>query len=280
LPVLLNGIVVRNRQNQELVWSFIQDISALKAKERKINGLNEKLAALNHQKDTLFSVIAHDLRSPVGNVDSLLDLMWMKLQDNEMKEAIEFLPLAKQASSNARLLLDDLLLWARNQFDKVYFQPELLSLQQIIDSVFELLKPQADTKRLQLIANCPPDLFLEADEQMLKVILRNLLSNAIKFSFPDNVVRIEVCNKEQAVEISVSDQGVGISEQNLAKLFNRHYHVSTRGTQGEKGSGLGLDLCRDFVEKHSGEISVLSKSNHGSTFIVLLPLLVKLNGAG
>jgi signal transduction histidine kinase len=204
----------------------------------------------------------------------------MKWQDNEMQEATEFLPLAKQASSNARLLLDDLLLWARNQFEKVYFQPELLSLQQMIESIFDLLKPQADAKRLQLIANCPPDLLLEADEQMLKVILRNLLSNAIKFSFPDNEVRIEVRIKEQAVEISVSDQGVGISEQNLAKLFNRYYHVSTRGTQGEKGSGLGLDLCRDFVEKHGGQITVRSKVNQGSTFIVLLPLLVKLNRAG
>jgi PAS domain S-box-containing protein len=270
IQVLLNGILVENSQGQQLVWSFLQDISEIKRREQVIATLIEELTAINEQKDQLFSVVSHDLRGTIGTTDSILNYL-TDLIGEAPGETQELIKKARQSSAMARALVEDLLLWARNQMDKVTFDPVNLPVQAIAAQVFDSVRAQADLKKLQLLLDMPAGLEVKADAEMLKVILRNLVSNAIKYSYPEGRVTLSAKENEGMVTIAVQDEGVGIKADNLDKLFDSKKHFTTLGTMGEKGSGLGLLLYQEFVQKHGGKIWVTSQVNRGSTFAFSLP---------
>jgi PAS domain S-box-containing protein len=269
-PVLVNGILIENMAGRSLVWSFFQDISNIKKREQLIEALNAELRALNAQKDRLFSIISHDLKGPVGNTDILLDFLAAAASDWP-EETREILRKTKLSSASAKGLLEDLLLWARSQMEKVPFKPVTLALEPIVALVFKTLQAQADFKSLQLLTDIPAGTTVKADEGMLRVILRNLLSNAIKYSFPGGKITLTVRESEGVVTTAIRDEGIGISPENLEELFDKDKHFTTPGTTGEKGSGLGLMLCQEFVRKHGGSISIESQEYKGCTLTFSLP---------
>jgi PAS domain S-box-containing protein len=270
IPVLLNGILMEDDQGQQLVWSFLQDISEIKRREQVIASLNEELKALNEQKDQLFSVISHDLRGFIGTTDAILNFL-LDLTEDDAGEIQEIVKKAKLSSNMTKTLLEDLLLWARNQMEKVPFEPVTLSVQAVATQVFEALQGQADLKQLRLTADIPGGTAVRADEEMLKVILRNLVSNAIKYSHPGGEITLTVRPIAARVTIAVGDKGVGIKPEHLEMLLGNKKHFTTLGTQGEKGSGLGLLLCHEFIQKHGDKLRIESQVNQGSTFSFLLP---------
>ncbi len=163
-------------------------------------------------------------------------------------------------------LLENLLHWSRTQRGKMQFSPKEINLSDVINKIFNLLSMNAEKKEINLINEVDQKETIFADYDMLTAILRNLISNAIKFSFTNSFVRINSQRSEEYIEISIMDNGVGISPENIKKLFRIDIHHSTSGTSEEQGSGLGLILCREFVEKHNGKIWVESEINKGSTF--------------
>ncbi len=246
---------------------------SIKEGREKIERLNVYLNELNENKDKLFSIISHDLRGNAGQVDTLADIIMKSPGYKEISvELKEPFVMLKQSSKNNRDMLDELLLWTRNQFNKLEFKPVPILVENIIDQVITQLQPLADTKQISLRQQLDDNLTLTADEDMLIVIFRNLISNAIKFSNAGDEITIRGSQQNDDIAIEVTDHGVGIAKEDLGKLFNKNAHLSTFGTAGEKGTGLGLELCADFVNKHSGKIEVESEPGKGSTFRVVLPV--------
>lgn len=236
---------------------------------------SEELLKSNAMKDKLFSIIAHDLRGPVGNLSSVLDILIENLETFEKKTIIETLSDLKVSASRAYELLQNLLKWARSQNNTIDFHPAVLRIKPIIHKNIELIQSLASQKSIQFITDIHDDIEVFADENMIETILRNLLSNAIKFSFNNGLVKIYTKISEPFVVIHVCDQGVGINDENLKKLFVSHEYFSTYGTNNEKGTGIGLNICRDFVERNGGKIKVESNVNEGTDFAFTLPLVTK-----
>lgn len=253
-----------------LVISFL-DITEQKKVEEKLVETNEELKELNRQKDKLFSVIAHDLKNAVSGSISVFDMIFRDYESISKEELLEFLKMLNRNAINATELLEDLLLWSRNQFGEVTTDPERFNLVEIVDSAFDNVSSGAENKQIELRNRVSEDIIVNADNNMVKTTLRNLLANAIKFSHSGGMVNVGAEEKEGKVEISVEDEGVGIEEEAQEKIMNKRSNYTTRGTDGEKGSGLGLDLCIDFIEKHGGEIWVESEPGKGSTFSFTLP---------
>lgn len=177
------------------------------------------------------------------------------------------------SAKNTLILLDNLLNWARAQTGNNVFNPEPLPLSACIREVIEESNSMARIKNISISFHSTSDIYLSADQNMLYTIVRNLLSNAIKYSHANATIHVSVDPKDTFVEISIADQGVGMSEEAQANLFKTDSVVSTAGTANEKGSGLGLLLCKEFVEQHGGSIWVSSSKGVGSTFIFSLPLV-------
>jgi len=232
----------------------------------------EQLIKSNAMKDKLFSIIAHDLRGPVGNFGAALEILIENL-DTFNKEALsEILLDLKKSATRSFELLQNLLKWARSQNNTIEFSPTLQNLNNIILENIDLLKSSATQKHITIKAEIQDKTFVFADENMLKTILRNLLSNAIKFSFNNGQVIVKTTKSGNCAEIVVKDFGVGIKDENLQKILTTHEHFSTFGTANEKGTGLGLNLCKDFIERNGGKITIESKEGKGTEIHFTLPL--------
>ncbi len=248
----------------------VRNITARKSAEIELAKKNEELKELNRQKDKLFSVISHDLKNAVAGMVGTYDMILEDYEEFSKEELFEYLTLLDQRSRNTAELLEDLLQWSRNQFKEVTTDPENLNVAQIADTVFNGVISRADQKSITLKNRVSDDLHVYADPNMLKTILRNLIINGIKFSHQDGEITVNAESHEE-VKISVTDQGVGMDEETVRKVLNKKTTYTTEGTSGEKGSGLGLDLCIDFVEKHNGEIWADSQPGEGTTFMFTLP---------
>lgn len=226
----------------------------------------ENLKILNATKDKFFSIIAHDLRNPFNALHGLTQHLFTNYDDFDSEDIKQSLELIYNSSDDLLELLENLLHWSRTQRGKMPFTPKEINLSDIVNKVFNLLKVNAGKKDINLINEIDEDNFVFADYDMFAAILRNLISNAIKFSHTNSFIRVSSKTFKEYAEISVMDNGVGISQENMQKLFRIDIHHSTSGTSKEQGSGLGLILCREFVEKHNGKIWVESELNTGSTF--------------
>ena len=263
--IIQNGIVVGSEGS-------IRDITQRKVQENELTMLNTELKAINKHREKLLSVIGHDLRNPVAASLKLAELALMDIDDTSKDELIEYLTKMKSGLINANELLEDLLHWATNQFNSLNFNPVPISdLQFHIATCLERMKPMAWEKGIEVIQSVEKGLSIYADKDMLDGVLRNLVSNAIKFTSSGSIT-VAAQSRQNDVLFSVTDTGSGIPESVIAKLFNKGSSYTTYGTSGEKGTGLGLELCRDFVEKHQGRIWIESKEGRGSTFYFTIPI--------
>ena len=232
---------------------------------------NKVLEKLNADKSIFFSILAHDIKSPLTSILGLSDLLLKDTHkyDNETIET--FSKNIFDAASSTNNLLDDLLLWATSQYGKLPFKPQKIEFNTICAQTIKHLKSQAEKKEIDITIATPESIILWADENMLKTIFRNLVSNAIKFSNKGGKIRISAEKNPSDTQITVSDNGIGIEDDEQAKLFEISQSISNIGTMGEKGTGLGLKLCKELIEKHKGKVWVESKVGIGSNFKFTLP---------
>ncbi|MCF6167294.1 tetratricopeptide repeat-containing sensor histidine kinase [Lutibacter sp.] len=251
----------------------------LEYKNYQINKMNDEIQAqrdnlklINKTKDKFFSIIAHDLKNPFNSIKGFTELMIENSNEYDEEKKLKFLKIIKGSTLKASSLLNNLLIWANSQSGNLKFDPQKVELKQIVSNVISLLEIQAINKEIEIIDNIEKNLFVLADRNMLATILRNLISNAIKFTNQHGKIEVSATKKEGFVEISVKDNGVGILESEVKNLFNIEVKNSNVGTANEQGSGLGLILCKDFVEKHGGKIWVESEVNKGTEFKFTIPL--------
>jgi signal transduction histidine kinase len=238
---------------------------------KQIHLLNTQLEKLNTDKDRFISILGHDLKNPFNN---LLGLSEVLLEDIRKLDIDEIEDIAKDIYKSAIIsgnLLEDILMWSRTQQGSIPFNPQNVSLSATCRNIIEILNPGAYAKNIQIYDSSVNHINVYADEDMLKTILLNLVSNAIKFTNSGGKITINAERNSEIVTISVSDNGVGIPPDGLAKLFDISEVLTTRGTAEETGTGLGLLLCKEFIEKHKGKISVVSEEGKGSTFSFTLP---------
>lgn len=253
------------------VISTFMDITKQKKTEDDLEAKNEELRELNRQKDKLFSVISHDLRNAVSGAKGVYDMILEDYQNFSKAEIHEYLKILNISSRNTFELMDDLLAWSKNQFQEVTTNIEQLHIAGLTDSVFDKVKSSAEFKGISLLNQVDDTAIAQADANMMKIILRNLVSNAIKFSKSGDEVVVQAEETDEKVKISVIDEGVGIENSALEKILDKKSTYTTLGTKGEKGSGIGLDLCIDFIEMHGGTIQVDSEPGKGSAFTIILP---------
>lgn len=252
----------------------IRDITLRKVQENELKTLNTELKALNTHKEKLLSVIGHDLRNPVANARKLAELALMDEEEITKDELIEYLHKMQIGLGNANELLEDLLHWAKSQFNSLNFNPvKIADLKPLVDICIRRAMPLADTKGLTLRAEIASGIKITADKDMLDAIIRNLVSNAIKFTTAGGTITVSAVSGNREVLFSVADTGSGMPGQIVKQLFDKGFSYTTYGTSGEKGTGLGLDLCRDFVERHHGKIWAESIEGEGSSFYFTIPLI-------
>lgn len=246
-------------------------ISERKKAEETLKNNEKELKELNATKDRFFSIIAHDLKSPFNSIMGFSDLLEYHLDLGEVNKAKEYCHVVKQSAENTMELLNNLLEWARSQTGRLDFDPKELDLNALANETMEIFKHPANEKDIRLLLDLPNSATVYADKRMIATILRNLVSNAIKFTARGGAISITIQELIEDWLVSVSDNGVGIPADVKENLFMIDKNVTTLGTQGEQGTGLGLILCKEFVEKHGGLISVDSEQGKGSTFHFNLP---------
>jgi signal transduction histidine kinase len=231
-----------------------------------------RLHQLNADKDRLISILGHDLKNPFNNILGFSEVLTEEIRNLNTAEIED---IAKSINRSARItnkLLEDILMWAGTQQGKIPFNPQNLSYRDICRDTLEILNQAANGKNISINCIGADQLNVFADINMLKTVLRNLVSNAIKFTNLGGAINIKAIQNSENVTISVSDNGVGIPPDNLAKLFDISQVLTTKGTGEETGMGLGLLLCKEFVEKHGGKIRVESEMGKGSSFKLSLPV--------
>ena len=229
---------------------------------------NEELTKVNGIKNRLFSVIAHDLRSPFGQFISLLEMAEARMVDPE--EMAAMMPYLNQSASQTMSMMDNLLAWSRSQMNGFKVNGVQVRLYDLIREKVDGMQASIEGKNICVEVLVDPDLKVWADEEMLRIVVRNLLANAVKFTPAGGNIVFNARAEHGDVVLTIRDSGVGITGDNLAKLFSFET-VSTRGTEQESGTGIGLKICKDLVELNQGEIWVESKPDEGSTFFVGLP---------
>jgi len=243
----------------------------LRTKNRIISEQRGELQKANRLKDNMFSIIAHDLRGPVGTLRGLLEFLDVDAAREDKESYEEVLETVKDSASSTYALLENLLTWARQQKNEISFEPKPANLTELVHEIMQLKQPAAESKKIQLKHTLSNELVVTFDKNMIHLVIRNLVDNAIKFTPEGGKVDIAGEINEEKVQIAVADSGVGISEEVRTKLFDKYQLYSSKGTRNERGSGLGLKLCHEFVQKHSGSIRVESETGKGSKFIFTLP---------
>jgi len=236
--------------------------------EEQYHSLNE----LNATKDKFFSIIAHDLKNPLGAFKHSTEILYKEFDYLESDEIRLYIEELFKSSNQVLELLENLLTWSRSQRGKIPYSPVEVPLNFIINNNFDLLKMNADKKQIQLVNGLNEEVFVYADINMISTILRNLISNAIKFTIEKGIIKVYGQKYDDGYfQVTVEDNGVGISPENIDKLFRIDSHYTTVGTTNEQGTGLGLIICKEFIEKHNGKIWVESQLGIGTKFHFTLP---------
>jgi signal transduction histidine kinase len=269
---LISAVVILFLQKKEKnkIYALLQlkteQISTLKD---NVQSQNDYLSDLNNTKNKLFKIIAHDLKNPLSSIEALSDLMLQKDIDNDPEEEILYLNLIKDSATKASEILNDVLVWALNQEKPV--QNKEVSVRNLIQEELKLLEIQALTKDITIHNTVPSDVMVITDKNKVATVIRNLISNAIKYSYSKGIIVISTEIIDHFIQITVKDAGVGLSNSELDTLFIVDYKKSKLGTANEEGTGLGLVLCKDFVQKLGGKMIVTSEPNSGSAFSFTLP---------
>lgn len=259
--------VPRLLENGDIIWTgTLNDVSKRKSAELEIASKNRELEKLNAEKNKFFSIIAHDLRSPFNAIIGLSELLVEEIDEKNYENAQEYSAIILQSAQRAMALLKNLMEWAQLKTGKIEYNPEHFNAVDLVKETTLLYREIAKKKSINLEETLPHFLSIYADKAMISSILRNFISNAIKFTKPGGNVVVSVEEKSSEILFSVKDTGVGISRERIVDIFKIDHMYSTTGTDNEKGTGMGLSLCKDFVDRHSGKIWVESEENTGSVF--------------
>lgn len=232
----------------------------------------EQIKKINRTKDRLYSVIAHDIKSPFSNISMLISTLAEGYLEPGTEEYDEILQSINSSSQETYALLENLLQWTRSQTGDLDLSPEEIRLTDIVQNAIRFLELSIHKKQITAETDIPDELTLYLDRNMMQSVFQNLISNAIKFTQAGGEIRITAGKSKDQAIVRVADNGIGIPEENKKKLFVDQGQLTTRGTEDEKGSGLGLLLVKEFVERNYGSIDVESKEGEGTTFILSFPL--------
>jgi signal transduction histidine kinase len=238
----------------------------------QIRNQNEELKKINATKDRFFSIIAHDLRSPFGAIVGYSHVLEKQVENKNYSGIARYAEIIQSSSDKAMALLMNLTEWSQSQTGIMKFNPEQLDMVELIHEAEHLFKDIADQKLIEISKVLPAEAYVHADRAMISTILRNLLSNAIKYSDPGGKIILSITNRANELIVSVADSGVGIPKHRIDKIFRIDENFTTAGTLNEKGTGLGLILCKEFVDNHNGKIWLESEEGKGSVFYFSLPL--------
>lgn len=247
------------------------EISEKDLARKELQQLNAQLSEINAAKDKFFSIVAHDLRSPFQGLLGFSTILLEELEGLSISELKRYIGHIHQSTRGVFNLLDNLLTWSRLQLGKLEVILSEINPNHLADEVFHSLKANAVNKEITLHNLIPEDVTILADENMLRTVIQNLVSNALKFTNSGGSITVKYTSDELHHIISVSDTGVGIDEDKLDVIFRIDQSISTRGTKGEEGTGLGLILCYEMIKAHKGALTVSSRKDEGSTFTIILP---------
>lgn len=267
-----NDFISKPFNKEELITRIYHQISLVAAK-RLLNDKNAELKRILEGRDHLYSIIAHDLRSPIGSIKMVLNILLANLgPDKISKDMYELLVSANQTTEDVFALLDNLLKWSKSQIGQLSLIPQEVDLMEILNGVLEIFKLMGEMKHIDIEVESSGPLVVNVDIDMMKTVVRNLLSNAYKFSSSGSKIIVSVEKEGNMAVMHIKDQGCGISPENQLKLMNPENPVSTYGTKNEEGSGLGLLLCKDFIARNGGKFWFNSIEGVGSTFSFSIPL--------
>lgn len=258
-------------ENENYLLSIFRNIGERKIGEEKMKIYLEELKELNKSKDKFFSIVAHDLKSPFQGLLGLSEILIEDYSEMSDEQIVQYLKMIRMTTKDVYRLIENLLDWSRLQSGRMEYKTEKLNLYQICDGVFKLIRPTASKKNLQLHNSVPQSVSVYADMNMLNSVLQNLVSNSVKFTNDYGLITISSEEKNDLIKITIADTGTGMSEKDLSKLFKIDEHFSTKGTKDESGTGLGLLLCKELVEKHGGTIWAESKLGSGTKFHFTIP---------
>ncbi len=255
------------------IFGSVRDISMDKKAEEKLIESAENLKNLNDTKDRFISIVSHDLRTPFSSILGFTDIL-LSEPNMEMGKRQEYINFIQESSRNMLSLVNSLLDWTRLQTGRIQFEPERLNARFVISRAIQMLSGAAMQKGIELSSNVDHDVFVHADENLLLQVFNNFISNAIKFTNSGGKIIIESAPniQKKQIEFFVEDNGTGIREEDIPKLFKVDTKFTNPGTAGEKGSGLGLSLCAEIIEKHGGQVSVESVLGAGTKFIFGIPI--------
>ncbi len=280
---IIGVIVIQDYKNdkafsedeRELLIFITEQIAQVIERKRNSDAIKqyaEELKQLNNTKDKFFSIIAHDLRSPFNSLLGLSELLTNPEEELTEQEKNDFIREIHILIKNEYELLKNLLEWASMQLGKAEFIPININLFEIVEKKIALLSVHARKKSINLINAVPEEFKVLADPNMLGSIIQNFINNAIKFTNQNGEIRISSAHQNESAIITIEDNGIGISKDRVEKIFNLESAKSSKGTAGESGTGLGLILCKEMIEKHGGKLQIISEVNVGTKVIFNLPL--------
>ncbi len=233
---------------------------------------HQKLVELNSTKDKFFSIIAHDLKNPFNIILGYSGLLIDRFTTLSNEKILQAITSIHSATDNSYKLLENLLQWARNQSDNIEFYKENYELEYIVKQAVNYSNPLAQKKDISIIVSFDSTTKISVDINMILTVLRNLISNAIKYTNRNGEIHIQTFTENESLIIELKDNGIGMTQSKIDKLFKISEKVTTLGTEKEVGTGLGLLLCKDFIEKHNGKIWVKSEVNKGTSFFISIPI--------
>ena len=243
----------------------------LRQLQQKLQQQNTHLQAANASKDTFFSIIAHDLRGPLGALRELPEIILERVESYSREELTQMIMAQRDAAKHVFDLLDNLLTWTRIQRGQIEYCPQMMNLAPLVTQNIDLLLPSAQRKHITLTSAVAGHLQVHADYHMTNTVIRNIIFNAIKFTEEYGEITVASASRESLVEVSIMDTGIGIAAEHLPKLFRIDAKFKRSGTAHEKGTGLGLILCKEFVEQQGGRIWMESEVDKGTTVRFTLP---------
>ncbi len=282
IPIIILSETIDKKSATEFVKKGVQD-SLIKGKfDSSLLGHaiefallrfehKQKIRELSDFKSKLFRIVSHDLKGPMGALYSYIEMMLEDVEQSSKLSLKDDLTSLEEISKSLLNLIENLFNWARIQIGSMEINPEIIDLKDIVNENIRICKLQISNKNIIIINNVPNQLRAYADLEMTKTVIRNLLSNAIKFTNNNGIIGIDGKVYGNTSELIVSDNGIGIEDKNIDQIFKKCNNFSTEGTNHEKGSGLGLTLCKEFIELNNGNLWVNSKLGEGSTFTFSLP---------
>lgn len=269
---VLKALIKRLRNNNILEERLTQKSIKIEKQRDKLDKQKRELEELNATKDKFFTIIAHDLKNPFNTVIGLAELLVERFETYDSQKIKEFVTQIHKFSNNAYNLLEDLLQWAKAQTGRMEIKPEKIDIFELAVENKALFEEKAAKKGVEINLEVAMQTFALIDRNMITTVLRNLVSNAVKFTNAGDQININAIKVNDHIEINVTDTGIGIPKENQNKIFRIDSNLSTQGTSDEAGTGLGLIISREFVEKNGGTIHVESTEGNGSKFIFTVPM--------